>query len=244
MHVLRCLASAGGGVTLARLARDADLAPAKLHRYLTSFVRTGFAAQDPDTGHYLLGPEALAMGLAALRQVDVVAIAARALARFTDAVNESCFLAVWGNRGPTIVRWQESTRPVTVNVRVGSVMPVLTSATGHVFCAYMKSDELTALIRTEVQELARETLRRGCRSQAEVEELAEAVRRRGYSLIEGLLLPGVAAASAPIFDHNGRLAGAITTLGPQGSLDLSPHGAVLQALIETAKSVSRELGGG
>jgi DNA-binding IclR family transcriptional regulator len=38
-----------------------------------------------------------------------------------------------GNKGPTIVRIEEPGLPVTVNARVGSVMPLLWSATGRVF---------------------------------------------------------------------------------------------------------------
>jgi DNA-binding IclR family transcriptional regulator len=41
-------------------------------------------------------------------------------------------------------------QPVTVNVRVGSVMPVLWSATGRAFGAFSKAAVLQPLIQTEL----------------------------------------------------------------------------------------------
>src|SRR5260221_7086999 len=62
--------------------------------------------------------------------------ATTALLGLRDLVDEAVLLAVWGTHGPTIVRWVEGSRPVTVNVRVGSTMPLLSSATGQVFGAF------------------------------------------------------------------------------------------------------------
>jgi DNA-binding IclR family transcriptional regulator len=63
------------------------------------------------------------------------------------------FLAIWGNHGPTIVRWEESSEPVTLNVRVGSVMPLVTSATGRAFAAFMPWERIKQLLGKELASL-------------------------------------------------------------------------------------------
>ena len=53
-----------------------------------------------------------------------------------EEIGHTLALAVWGNHGPTIVHWEESPQAVTVNLRLGDVMPLLSSATGRCFAAY------------------------------------------------------------------------------------------------------------
>ena len=54
-----------------------------------------------------------------------------------EQIGHTLALAVWGNHGPTIVHWEESPQAVTANLRLGDVMPLLSSATGRCFAAYM-----------------------------------------------------------------------------------------------------------
>lgn len=242
MLVLKCLAAVGGSATLAALSKDTKLAPAKAHRYLVALARAGFVRQEADTGRYSLGPESLVVGLSALAQLDVVAIAARSLALFSEAANECCFLAVWGTHGPTIVRWQESARPVTVNVRVGSVMPLLSSATGHVFVAWSKQGSLAPELLSDLGRGTNQATGSSVRSENDIEQLRRKVRNQGFATVDGLMLTGISAMSVPVFDAQSNLVAAITTLGPRGHLDLNPKGPVARSLLDVARDTSRQLG--
>ena len=42
---------------------------------------------------------------------------------------------------------------MTVNVRVGSIMPLLTSATGRLFAAFLPAEQTDAMLRSEIQSL-------------------------------------------------------------------------------------------
>ncbi|MBE0981641.1 IclR family transcriptional regulator, partial [Escherichia coli] len=44
--------------------------------------------------------------------------------------------------------------------------------------------------------------------------LLEGIRARGLHAIHGLLMPGVEALSAPVFDARGRVAAVLTVVGP------------------------------
>jgi DNA-binding IclR family transcriptional regulator len=52
-------------------------------------------------------------------------------------INQTVSLSVWGKHGPTVVRIEESAGAVHVNIRVGSVMSLLDTATGRVFTAFL-----------------------------------------------------------------------------------------------------------
>jgi DNA-binding IclR family transcriptional regulator len=62
----------------------------------------------------------------------------------------TCFIAVMGNKGPTIVRFEEPGLPVTVNVRAGSVLSMLWSATGRAFLGLLDESRVLALAEQEL----------------------------------------------------------------------------------------------
>ena len=151
MAVLASLAAHPRPAGLSELAGAAGMAPAKAHRYLVSLIRAGMVERSAGSGKYRLGEAALHIGLAALAGLDVMGFAGEALVALRDEIDETVLLAVWGNRGPAVVRWEESSRPVTTNVRPGSVMPLLNSSTGRAFAAFLPG----ALTRPYITEESR-----------------------------------------------------------------------------------------
>ena len=136
MTILKALARLGGAASLTAIAAEAGENAAKVHRYLSSLTSEGLVAQHPATQHYHLGPEAVRIGLAALRQCDPVRMGESALLRLRESLRVTCFIAVMGNMGPTVMRMEEPSLPVTVNIRPGSVLPLLWSASGQAFLAF------------------------------------------------------------------------------------------------------------
>jgi DNA-binding IclR family transcriptional regulator len=68
------------------------------------------------------------------------------------------------------------------------------------------------------------------------------VRRDRLGVTREEFLPGLSAVSAPIFDHQGRIAAAIAILGVRGSVDVLTPGSYADALLKAADGVSRQLG--
>ena len=101
--ILKALAELSPSTSLSRLAEHVQMPASKVHRYLQALIASGFAEQNAATNHYGLGREALRVGLAALNSMDVLKVAALPLSELRDELNETCFLAVWGNQGATVV---------------------------------------------------------------------------------------------------------------------------------------------
>lgn len=241
MAVLKTLGELGGAATLTGLSAAVQEHPAKVHRYLSSLVSAGFVEQDAETSRYVLGSEAVFLGLAAQRQSDALRLAALEIAKLAEALNVSCFVAVMGNRGPVIVRWEEPVQAIVLNARVGSVMPILWSATGRAFAAFQKSDLIDALITQELA-AASEEQRRHLPNRKAVDAMLDSCRAHGCSWLQGQLLKGVSAFAAPIFRSNGQVVAAIVALGVSDSFDVNPEGPNAVILRHSAASVSRRLG--
>ena len=256
-QLLRAMVHHGRPMALKDLAREADMTPAKAHPYMVSFGRLGLIEQDAVSGHYLLGPLALQLGLIGLQQADPVCIAAPLLAPLARAIGQTVAIAVWGARGATIVQIAEAPSPVHVSLRHGTVFSPTRTASGRLFAAHLPQEvvrrQLDAERRRERQHPTADadagaTARPGLPaaaplpSWAEFELQLQEVRTQGASRSANEVVPGVSAMAAPVFDHTGAIVLAMTAIGPSGTFDTGWDGPVAQALKENANAVSKRLG--
>jgi DNA-binding IclR family transcriptional regulator len=250
--LLEALSIAPGPLMLRDLAAAAGMSAAKAHRYLVSFQRLTLVVQDAATTRYDLGPAALKLGLASLSRLNSMKLARQLMPRLMAQTGQTLALAVWGNQGPTLVHWEESPQSVIVNLRLGDVMPLLSSATGLCFAAFLSSSlptvrakpqgRLALLVRDELarnQKLARKDVPA---TMAELNALLEDVRRHGMARAINTLLPGVAGFCAPVFDADGHLALGIVALGSLATFDPDWDGAVARPLATAARQLSGNLG--
>jgi DNA-binding IclR family transcriptional regulator len=251
-ELLNALSMAPGALMLRDLAAAAGMSAAKAHRYLVSFQRMGLVIQDPLSTRYDLGPAALRLGLASLARMDAVRLARERVDALLAETGHTLAIAVWGNQGPTMVHWVEAPQSVPVTLRLGDVMPLLTSATGRCFAAFMGHQERD---RQRIEPMVREELiqlknlpRSGLplvdvpRDPAEAQAVFEETRQRGLARVVHSLLPGVGGFCAPVFDAQGRLALGLVVLGSVATLDTDWNGAPATALLRCARQLSADLG--
>ena len=168
--VLRAVGRLGGSATLSELSAFVHQPPSKTHRYLQALVASGFIEQDAITEAYRLGAESLSLGLMALAGIDVVSAATAPIAALNAHINETVLLAIWANHGATVVHVKEPLRRVTVVTRVGSVLPLLSSASGLIFAAYLPEEDTPR--------------------DAAAERRLKTVRHSGLAAIQGAILSG------------------------------------------------------
>jgi DNA-binding IclR family transcriptional regulator len=231
MQLVDVLAS-GGAMKLKDIAAAAGLPPPKAHRYLASLADAGMVFQADRSGPYELGPMALRVGVASMARHDVIQTACDALPDLRDQIRATCFVSGWGDRGPVILRWEDSQRPVTVVVKVGSSMPILTSATGRAFLAFLPQAQTGGLVAEEMLHDVQ------LNSQDRVDALIDETRRHGVGRVDGDFQAGIASLAAPLLSPLGQIAGVVTALGRVGEFDSQPDGAISQALLNFAKRLS------
>lgn len=239
-ELLRAMIEAGRAAPLKDIAAIARMHPGKAHRYLVSLTRAELVEQDSATGRYGIGPMAIALGLAGLRNVDVVRCATSVMPALRDQIDETVLLALWSRTGPVVVDLEESARPVYMNIRVGSVLPLLGTATGRVFAAFLPTSETRSIIETE-RNSATGSLAALYEPPA-VEMLLADTRRIGLAHVAGDLVSGVNALAAPLFDQKGRISAVLGALGRTEDLNVDFEGAVAQSLKRAAEEISRRLG--
>ena len=244
--LLDVLAQAPAPLMLRDLAAAAHMSAAKAHRYLVSFQRLGLVVQDSSSTRYELGPATLRLGLATLSRLDAVKMARERLPAVMDATGHTMALAVWGNRGPTLVHWQETPLAMPVSLRLGDVMPLLSSATGRCFAAFNShggaADKTKNMIDDELA-LARKLGRSDLPSTpAQVQAMLKEARQQGLGRVVNVLLPGISGFCAPVFDADGHLALGVVVLGSSATLDASWQGPIAMSLRHFTQQLSADLG--
>jgi DNA-binding IclR family transcriptional regulator len=242
--LLQALVAHGSPMGLKDLAAAAGMPAAKAHPYLVSFGHLGLVVQDEASGRYGLGPFALHMGLSALHNLDPVKQAIPLAHQLADQLKTNIAIAVWGNMGPTVVHIEEFSEQIHVNMRPGTVMtPMLLTATGQCFAAFLPERVAQPRLATEVDTAARGTQGQLQISAAEAAATLAEVRQHGMSRAVGRPIPGINALSVPVFNSTGHIALALTAMGPAAAFAADWNGPAAQALREAAAQLSHALGG-
>jgi DNA-binding IclR family transcriptional regulator len=129
-----------------------------------------------------------------------------------------------------------------VNLRLGDVMPLLSSATGRCFAAFVSREAIAPMLKEEIARAQRQERKDIPATMAEARALLDDVRQRGMSRVVDTLLPGIVGFCAPVFDADGHIAVGIVALGPTGTFDSSWGGAVERPLRAAARQLSSDLG--
>jgi len=240
--LLDVLAQAPGPLMLRDLAAAAGMSAAKAHRYLVSFQRLQLVVQDAGSTRYDLGPASLRLGLASLSRLDAVKLARERVNGLMETIGHTLALAVWGNHGPTIVHWEESPQAVTVNLRLGDVMPLLSSATGRCFAAHTSREAIAPLLKDEIARAQKQGRKDVPATMAQARAMLDEVKQRGVARVVDVLLPGIVGFCAPVFDADGHMVLGMVTLGPTGAFDPAWDGKVAVPLRAAADQLSSDLG--
>ncbi|MGA8321189.1 MAG: IclR family transcriptional regulator [Xanthobacteraceae bacterium] len=238
--VLKALAAGGGVLPLKDIASATGFARAKVHRYLTSLRNAGLVSQNISTAHYQIGSAAVEIGLAGLRRISPVAEVCDALLALRDLINQTVTVAVWGENGPVIVAMQESDHLLTMNVRIGSRLPILSTAIGRTFLAHLPDAVTRSLVEAERRDarLGKVALP----SVQEIENLIREINSRRLSRAPSALLPGVDAIAAPVFDYRNNVVAVLCVVARADAKITGWEGTAVRALTDMAAQLSARLG--
>ncbi len=218
--MLRALAGFAGPVTLSDVARATGMPASKVHRYLASFIHAGFVVQRERSGRYDLGPFASEFGLAALARNDFVNRAADGLEELSRETDLTSLLTVWGNRGATVVRWQRVPSFTVTSLGLGSTLPLLTSASGRVFLAFLPRRLTESLLRLEVERALAAGIEWPDVAPREdsIAALIAETRARRFASVDGRFVPGLRAVAAPVTNWQGEAEVVVTLIGTEEAI--------------------------
>jgi DNA-binding IclR family transcriptional regulator len=237
MRVLQAIEAGLGPMSLTQIAAAADMGPSKAHRYLVSLARVGLVTQSQRSGLYDLGPALRRLGIESLRRMDEVGLASEHLPVLRDRTSHAVNLAVWGDHGPVIVRWDYGAHALPITVRIGATMPLLTSSVGWVYLAHLPATITQPVLETQLaaQDASAPT-------EQEIDRIRAEVLDRGVALTSGGVIPGVTSVAAPVRAPGASLPLAVAVALPARLADETTLTSVTTELLNTTAAIEADLG--
>jgi len=207
-------------------------------RWLSGMGEAGFLVREPESGRYRLSMELAALGELSRRSTSLQRLARPVLEELVRETGETSNLVTLVGGAAVNVEVVQSPRPVKHVGVLGKRLPLHATAAGKVLMAWLPPEERRELLAGGLERLTPATL---C-SPTEVERELARVRKLGYGTAWREMEEDLAAASAPVRDHRGRVTAAITTSAPTSRVSRDGLEVLAVRVRAAAEGLSRELG--
>ena len=243
LNIMETFGQRGFTLSLAEVAQDLKLPKSTAFRLLNTLVSLGYVVQPIKGGPYSLGPAALRLGYAVLDGLEVREAALPHL--------EALFVQVGGHvnlnildqgRQEIISVARFSQREIlSLNLHVGSRLPVYNSTSGRVLTAFLPEDQRHDMLE---RLMANPGAKNWLESRSvDLTEVWAQTRAQGYAVVDGEYLPELFAVGAPVSSGDGRVEAAVSVaLLRRGSSRQELLGRVLEPLLTFTGRISAVLG--
>ncbi|HCT72875.1 MAG TPA: IclR family transcriptional regulator [Psychrobacter sp.] len=245
LSVLDVLIDHNEPMMLKDIAQVMQMHPAKCHRYLVSLIRKNYARK-LDDGRYGLGDRVntlAALGHSGFSQNNILERLTHIANEIKDTLNCGVQIAKWFSEGPIIIQSVEPDSPISIITRIGSRMPLTTSATGQLFASYQSDEVIQPLVTAEWQNDNEAIITEKWQN---FSHLQAKIRTQGYATVTGDMLMGINAITIPVIlpqlAISDKTAGkglpleyAVTIIGTTEQLPMSEQHNVVEQILAIAQ---------
>jgi DNA-binding IclR family transcriptional regulator len=144
--ILDAYAEPGQEPDVADLIAKLDIPKSTVHRLLMALEGHGYLERSPLTGKYHLGARLVALGMHAVRRMDLASVAAPFLQRLVDETGETAHLAVLRDGEIISILHAQGRHVLRPPSTVGRRIPIHCTSLGKAILAFLPEDEADALI--------------------------------------------------------------------------------------------------
>lgn len=204
LEIIRCIGSAGPGMTVAEVARASELSRATARRFLLTLERLGYVRRDD--GCFSLTPKILDLGYTYLASFGAAELARPLLEDLSTTVRESSSMAVLDGPDVVYVARVQANRVMTVSLGIGARLPAYCTSMGRALMADLSPGEIRSLWESSDRSHPTE---RTVRTLTELRTRLAMVREHGWAMVDQELEVGVRSVAAPVRTRNGDTIAAI-----------------------------------
>lgn len=224
---------------ITEISQRMQLHKSTVHSLLKTLQLHGYIEQSETTGQYRLGMKLVEKGQLLLQSIDLRRIVRPHLQKLSEATGQTVHLVILeGSDGVYIDKEEGAKAPIRYS-RIGRRVRLHSSACGKVLAAFRPEEELARLLQG--YSFDRRTERTIGDRRTFLAELAD-VRAQGCAYDREENEPGVRCAAVPIFEHDGRLAAAMSISTMITHVNDEQLAELVQALKKEAVDISRQLG--
>ncbi len=235
-HIISCFSSDEPVLGNSEIAEKLGMSPSTTHHLISTLCNEGVLMRDSNR-RYRLGWKLLEWNNNVMFQQDIydkaIPLVKDLISRFTGIAHIAMF-----DKGEVVFVLKVSSQEASpIHTHIGSRKPAYATSTGKVLLAYNN-------------EYLKETIERGLSLQAantitDIDKLKEDLKRVrdiGYSISNNENSTGTYAIAAPVLSYSGKTIAAVNLVGPANYMQGDNQKMIIQSVIKTADSISKELG--
>lgn len=227
-------------LTVSEMAKLSNLPKTTVHRMVGSLEEMGFLEKDPN-GKYTLGILFLQFGQLVAERLDIRQTALPVMRRLRDEVEEAVHLVIRSGQEAVYIEKLDTDHPVRLFTKIGRRAPLYAGASSRVILAHLDPEEQEAYLeQVTLKPFGAGTIT----NKQDLREVLRLTRRNGYAFSRSELENYTAELSAPLFDHTGKIAGAISIAGLEVKFTDHVIEDFVKKLKQAAGEISRRLGHG
>lgn len=239
MKVLDCFTPETPELRLTDISNRLGATKSQILRVTSTLESGGYLVRDPDTKRFRLGVRLFHLGMIVYQQMDLRAITRSYLQRLVEETHETARLVVPTDDGPICIELVESPRSIRVYAQIGARMPWNAGTSPKVILAYLNEDDRERILaHTDFKRFTASTTTDSQALRAEV----LAIRNQGFHIGVRDLDADATGISAPVFDGEGQIVGAINVSGPSSRLCGSEAERIVHLVSGAASDISMQLG--
>ena len=238
VQVLQELAVNATGVPLAVLAERLQLPKTSLFRLLRSLESGGYVSSL--NGMHQVGTEAVKLGMAIMQNRECPNRARAAMDWLSEKSNETVILGSIDDTGTQVVYSDviEATNPLRFIIKMGTIKPLYTSASGLAILAYMKPADLQVyLADVQFVRYAPDTIS----SVAMLKRKLKEIRVKGLAVSVDGMFEGVFSIASPVVNAMGVVRSGLSISAPS-TRGIRQEEKFSKLLTQAGSEVSRLLG--
>ena len=239
LDILELLSERPDGLTQAEIARSLERSVGEIFRMLNCLVERGYLSILRPGDRYVLTLKLFELSHRHQPLQRLLDEALPSMKQLAARVHQSVHLAVMHEGKAIVVAQVDSPGEIGFAVRVGSIISLITTASGRVLLAFQEHDERERM-------LAQGKLRLEASEHTKTFSALDKIKKRGYEDMESTRIRGVHDVSYPVVNYRGAAVGAMTIPFIERVDSPSHHtlATTRAALSEAARKLSLTLGAG
>ena len=239
MRVLMGFTTANAELTIGALASSAEVPRSTAFRILATLEATGFVERGTIADTYRLGPSALLVGGAALRQLDFQQRLRPQLEALMQATGETVHLVIFRERQTLVVDKIDSYHAIRLVSNIGFRSPLHATSAGKLMLAHQPAARIDQILDDhEFTPFTEKTL---TNADALRQHFVQ-IREQGYAVDDEEFEAGLRCVAAPIRDSSRAVFAGVSISGPTQRMTHAKVATVIPLLLEQAEQMSRTLG--
>jgi DNA-binding IclR family transcriptional regulator len=227
-------------LSVAEISKKLKYSQSKAYRLVRTLMKYNLLQEDHGTAKYILGLNALRLGLLAQQQFNISTIARPFMKELSAITKETVLLTAENGTKGIVLDRVESEEPIRYSLfQPGASIPLYAGASSKVLMAYLPEEDWDLIIKKEG--LKRYTSNTITNRNKLIAHLRE-IRKRGYALSDQEVDRDVRAISAPIFNGLGEVRAGLSIAGPVYRINKKKVSQLSRLVIEYAKKISSHLG--